>query len=81
MYKITEINISGYPCELHETENPNPHTHTPPHYMIRVPFGDTPEDKAMFDSLVYHHKDVYHDEDKDKVIQKVEQFIKNYKKN
>lgn len=71
-YKVYNIDILGYKMQLHETEKSG--------YSISVPMGEG-QDKKMFDSLVYYNKGVYHDIDKNKVIQKVKEFIENYKNN
>ena len=70
-YKVYDINIAGYPCHLHKTSECG--------YLIEVPIGDKPEDKAMFDELVYYNKGIYHSYNKDDVINQVATWIWAYK--
>lgn len=70
-YKGYDVEIEGYECQLFETPQGR--------CSIGVPMGDTPEDKAMFDKLVYYNKPVYHADSKEKVIEQVAEFIKDYK--
>ncbi len=70
-YKVYKTTILGYPCRVHET--------TESGCIVSVPMGKTKADKKMFDSLVYYNKLEYHGATKKEAVQKVRNFIKNYK--
>jgi len=70
-YSGYELEIEGYQCQLFETPQGN--------CSIGVPMGDNEYDKKMFDDLVYYNKPVYHADSKEKVIEQVATFIRNYK--
>lgn len=46
----------------------------------RAPYGDTLEDKQMFDTLVYNNKMLYQGKNRRKIAQDIRQFIIKYKK-
>lgn len=71
-YKAYELKIEGYDCQLFETPDK--------YYSIRVPFGDTPKEKEMFDKLVYYNKGLYHGKNQNEVIAKVAEFIRDNRK-
>lgn len=70
-YKAYELTIEGYECQLFETPDK--------HFSIRVPMGDTPKEKAMFDRLVYSNKKIYNGDNRDEVIAQVADFIRKNK--
>ncbi len=72
-YKVYKTKIAGYNCELHQTKSG--------YFSVGVPEGDTPEDKKMFDKLVYFNQRVYHADSAKQVKKQVAEFIKKYKKN
>lgn len=71
-YKAYDVKIEGYNCQIFETPERK--------YSVKVPLGETEEDKLMFDKLVYYNQMVYHADTAEKVIKQVRNFIKNYKK-
>lgn len=49
-------------------------------WLFQAPMGDTPYEKAMFDNLVYYNKHVYYGKDFYRVVEKIREFIINFKK-
>ena len=71
-YKVYEHKILEYPIHISVTTSSG--------VLISVPMGETPEDKKMFDELVYFNKSVYHAKTRIEVIKKVRTWIINYKR-
>ena len=69
-YEVYETKICGYPCTVHKTVSSG--------CAVHVPMGDTTEDKAMFDDLVYN-KHAYFGKTPREAVERVSDFIKSYK--
>lgn len=70
-YRFYTTMIAGYEFSVMQTPDN--------YFSFGAPFGDTPEDKAMFDDLVYYNKSLYHGRDWFGVRENIKNFIKKYK--
>lgn len=71
IYRVYEHEIFGYSFHFFKNREG--------HIIARAPMGDNQKDKLMFDNLVYCHQNIYNGKDKQKVAQKIEEFISNFK--
>lgn len=69
--KVYRFKIHGYECQLSEFKDG--------WCSVRVPYGESPEEIAMFDKLVYYNQKVYNGQNAKVIIYKVSEWIKNYK--
>lgn len=69
-YKWYKKIISGYTFTVFETPDN--------FYSFGAPMGDTLKQKKMFDELVYQKRSIYNGWDKEKIINNIKNFIKNY---
>lgn len=71
-YKVCATQILGYNCQAHFTNDCG--------VIIRMPMGKTPEEKAMFDDLVYYNQSVYNAPTVMQARKQIIEFIRDYKK-
>lgn len=70
-YSMHDKKILGYNFHVFTTPEGN--------VCIGAEWGETPEDKEMFDNLVYYNKGIYHGTNEKEVSKKIREWIKNYK--
>lgn len=71
-YKAYSHKIAGYMCRIFVLPDGRA--------QVGMPFGNTKEEKVMFDNLVYYNKSVYNGKTISDAVDKVRNFIRSWKK-